>query len=101
MYLTKVDEVSCCLLIMLGEGQFWVTKFSLSILIRCYYRKYFRHHFLIIIIIKRKENLTGWWHARNTHFMQTGSSRIFKGMVLVDYYQSKMKYQEHFLLLVQ
>ena len=42
---------------MLGD------KFSLSVLIRCYYRKYFKHHFLlllllliIIIIIKRREN---------------------------------------------
>ena len=37
-----------------------------------------------------------------THVMQTGSSRIFKCIVLVDYcYQSKNKYQEPFLLLVQ
>ena len=45
---------------------------------------------------------TGRWHARNTHVMQTDSSRIFKRMVPVDYsYQSKKKYQEPFLLLVQ
>ena len=34
-----------------------------------------------------------------THITQTGSSRIFKSMVLVDYsYQWKKKYQELFLL---
>ena len=31
-----------------------MTKFSLGVLIRCYYRKYFKHHFLIIIIIVKK-----------------------------------------------
>ena len=46
----------------------WVTKFSLSVLIWCYYTKYFRHHFLIIIIIKRKEKPTSWWHTRNTRY---------------------------------
>ena len=48
---------------------------------------------------KRKEKPTGRWRARIT---QTDSSRIFKRMVPVDYsYQSKPKYQELFLLLVQ
>ena len=34
---------------------------------------------------KREEKPTGRWHARNTHVTQTGSSRIFKRMVPVDY----------------
>ena len=46
--------------------------------------KYFRHHFLIIII-KRKEKPTDQWHTRDMHIMQTGSRRIFKRMVPVDY----------------
>ena len=51
---------------------------------------------------KRNEKPTGRRHARNTHVTQTGSSRIFKRLVPVDYScQSKKKYQEPFLLLVQ
>ena len=51
---------------------------------------------------KRKEKPTGRRHARNTHVTQTGSSRIFKRLVPVDYScQSKKKYQEPFILLVQ
>ena len=34
---------------------------------------------------KRKETPTGRWHAKKTHIMQTGSCRIFKRMVPVDY----------------
>ena len=57
----------------------------------------------IIIIIKRKEKPTGRWHARNTHLRKlVVLSRLFKRMVPVDYsYESKKKYQEPFLLLVQ
>ena len=53
--------------------------------------------------MKRKEKPTGRWQARNTHLRkQVVLSRIFKRMVPVDYsYQSKKKYQEPFLLLVQ
>ena len=53
--------------------------------------------------MKRKEKPTGWWQARNTHLRkQEVLSRIFKLMVPVDYsFQSKKKYQEPFLLLVQ
>ena len=65
-----------------------MTKFSLNVLIRCYYRLFqtpFSNKNK-----KRKEKPTGRWHARNTHVTQTGSSRIFKRMVPVDYsYQSK------------
>ena len=51
---------------------------------------------------KREEKLTGRWHAKNTHVTQTDSSRIFKRMVPVDFsYQSKKKYQELFLSLIQ
>ena len=57
----------------------------------------------IIIIMKRKEKPTGRWQAKSTHLRkQVVLSRIFKRMVPVDYsYQSKKKYQEPFLLLVQ
>ena len=57
----------------------------------------------IIIIMKRKEKPTGRLHARNTlSRKQVVLSRIFKRMVPVDYsYQSKERYQEHFLSLVQ
>ena len=43
--------------------------------------------------MKRKENPTGRWQARNTHLRkQVVLSRIFKHMVPVDYsYQSKKK----------
>ena len=53
--------------------------------------------------MKRKEKHTSRWHARNTHLRkQVVLRRIFKRMVPVDYwYQSKKKYQEPFLLLVQ
>ena len=100
MYLTLVYETGrCCLLIMLGDGPIKVQgvgwQFFLSVLIWCYYTKYFRHHFLIIIRRRRrrkrrrKEKPTCCWHIRNTNVMQTGSSRIFKCMVPVDYsYQS-------------
>ena len=57
----------------------------------------------IIMIMERKEKPTGRWQARNTHLRkQVVLSRIFKRLVAVDYsYQSKKKYQEPFLLLVQ
>ena len=52
---------------------------------------------------KKNEKNNGRWHARNTHLRkQAVLSRIFKRIVPVDYsYQSKKKYQEPFLLLVQ
>ena len=51
--------------------------------------------------MKRKEKPTGRWQARNTHLRkEVVLSRIFKRLVPVDYYQSKKKYQEPFLLLV-
>ena len=41
---------------------------------------------------KKKEKTPGRWHSRNTHFTPTGSIRIFKRVVPVDYsYQSKKK----------
>ena len=68
---------------------------------RCYYRKYFRHR----TNNNEKKRKTYRPVARQKHTLtQTGSilSRIFKRMVPVDYsYQSKKKYQEPFLLLVQ
>ena len=53
--------------------------------------------------MKRKEKPTGRWQAKNIHLRkQVVLNRIFKRMVPVDYsYQSKKKYQEPFLLLVQ
>ena len=62
VYLITVDEASCCLLIMLGDGlrcKLLGDDFFLSVWIRCYYRKYFRGHFLIIIKRKGKKNLPG------------------------------------------
>ena len=51
---------------------------------------------------EEEEKPTGRWHVRNTHVTQIGSSRVIKRMVPVDYsYQSKKRYQEPFLLLVQ
>ena len=51
---------------------------------------------------KKWKDPAGWWHTANTHITQTGSSKIFKPMVLVDYsYQSEQKYREPFFLLVQ
>ena len=48
---------------------------------------------------KEKKNLPAGG-TPETHVMKTGSSRIFKRMVPVDYsYQSKQKYQEPFLFL--
>ena len=81
---------------MLGDGPIKVQgvgwQMFLSVLIWCYYMKYFRHHFLIIIRRRRrrrkrrrKEKPTCCWHIRNTNVMQTCSSRIFKCMVPVDY----------------
>ena len=49
---------------------------------------------------KEKERKTYQLVACQKH-TQTDSSRIFKRMVPVDYYQSKKKYQEPFLSLVQ
>ena len=36
-------------------------------------------------IIKKEKQPTSQWHTRNTHITQTGSSRIFKCMVVGDY----------------
>ena len=57
----------------------------------------------IIIMMKGQEKPTGRKHPKNTHLRkQVVLSRIFTRMVPVDYsYQSKKKYQEPFLLLVQ
>ena len=51
--------------------------------------------------MKRKENPTGGWHAKNTQLrQQVVLSRIFKRMVQADYsYQSEKKCQESFLYL--
>ena len=104
VYFTIVDETgSCRLLIMLGDGPrckvlgdnsfstYWSNATTGNILDT------------IIIIMKRKEKPTGRWHARNTHLRKSVVlSRIFKRMVPVDYScQSKKKYPEPFLLLVQ
>ena len=75
----------------------WVTNFSLSVLIRCHYRQYFRHHFIIIIRRRRneKKNLPAGGMPE-TH-TQTGSSRIFKRMVPADYsYQRKKEVSRNF-----
>ena len=89
MYLIyTVDETgSCCLLIRLGNGlkckvfadEFISAYSSSDTTIKT---KYFRHHFLII---RRKEKPTDQWHTRDMHIMQTGSHRIFRCMVPVDY----------------
>ena len=104
MYLTIVDETgSCRLLIMLGDGprckvlgdnsfsSYWSDAATGNILVT------------IIIIMKRKENPTGRWQAKNTHLRKhVVLSRIFKRMVPVDCsYQPRKKCQEPFLLLVQ
>ena len=99
VYFAIVDETcNCPLLIMFGDG------------LRC--KVLGDNSFnastgnildTIIIIMKRKEKPTGRWHARNPHLCkQVVLSRIFKRMVPIDYsYQSKKKYQEPFILLVQ
>jgi len=82
VYLTTVGEASCHLLIVLC-ARCWVTNFSLSILIWCYYRKYFTP-FSNNNNKKRKAKPTSQWHTRNTHITQTGNSRIFLCMVPVN-----------------
>ena len=39
----------------------------------------------VVVVVSIKEKPTGWWHTRNTHVTKTGSSKIFKCMVPVDY----------------
>ena len=95
MYLTTVDETgSCRLLIMIIINNAMNRGATCWLTIICYYIKYFKHHFLLIIlfcfcccffVFLIKEETTGRWQARNTHITQTGSCRIFKRMVPVDY----------------
>ena len=106
MYFTIVDETcSYRLLIMLGDGPRCKVLGDNSF--SAYRSDATTGNILVTIIIiimkKMKKRPTGRWHARNTHVRkQVVLSRIFKRMVPVDYsYQSKKKYQEPFLLLVQ
>ena len=106
MYLTIVDEANCRLLIMLGDGlrckvlgdEFFSQRIDPMLLQKIFQTPFSNNN------NKKKEKVkpTGRWHDRNTHVTQTGSSRVFKRTVPVDCsYQSKKKYQEPFLLLVQ
>ena len=92
MYLTIVEDASCRLLIMLGDGlrcmvlggKVFSQRIDPMLLQEIFQTPFSNKN------KKRKEKPTGRWHARNTHVTQTGSSRIFKRMVPVDYsYQSK------------
>ena len=86
MYFIIVDETcSCRLVIMLGDGPRCkeLGDESFSAYRSDAGKNYFRHHFLIIIKRKEKKNLPACGKPEATHVTQTGSSRIFKGMVPV------------------
>ena len=80
MYLAIVDETgSCSLLIMLGDGPRY--KELGDECLSAYFSATTGNISDTIFFLKP----TGRCHTRNTHVMQTDSSRIFKRIVPVDY----------------